>query len=245
MFKKLGVFVILLLGLAVSVSAGDVKALIVTGGCCHDYKNQKDIVAKILKDKAGIESDVLFEMKADAMKAALQKPDWHKPYGLIVYNHCHAHEKDKDFVDSIAKIHHEGKPAIALHCAMHTWHWKIQGEKSWTKVLGAVSPNHGPKSKIDVTVENKEHPVMKGVSATWLTPQGELQNIKEMLDTATVLAKGVRAEKGNKTPTPCIWVNTYGKGKIFACTLGHHNETMEQEEFKTMLGNAAKWMTGQ
>ena len=158
MIKKLTLLV-LLVGL--TIIAADKKALIVTGGCCHDYKKQKDIIASILKDKAGIASDIMFEMKPDQMKEKMSKADWHKGYDLIVYNHCHAHEKDKAFVDAIAKVHFDGKPAIALHCAMHTWHWKIQGEKSWTKLLGVVSPNHGPKSKIDVTV-TKNGLVSKG-----------------------------------------------------------------------------------
>ena len=61
----------------------------------------------------------------------------------------------------------------------------------------------------------KEHPVMKDFPDNWTTPNGELYNISEIHENTTVLALGSRTEKGDKTPTPCIWVNEYGKGKIF------------------------------
>ena len=221
------------------------KGLIVTGGCCHDYKNQKNIVGDGLKEKLNFTYDVLFEMKADKMKAALSKPDWHKGYDLILYNFCHAHETDKEFVESVAKVHSDGKPAIALHCTMHTYHWKIKGEKkAWTQFLGVTSPNHGPKSKIKVTPADTEHPIMKGFPAEWITPNGELYNIKKIHDNTKILAMGVRTEKGDKTPTPCIWTNTYGKGKVVGITLGHHNETMQHEVFQKLMINSVLWVTG-
>ena len=58
-------------------------------------------------------------------KAKLSQSGWADGYDYIVYNHCFAHEKDPDFVKSITDIHKAGKPAIALHCAMHSYHWNI------------------------------------------------------------------------------------------------------------------------
>ncbi len=247
---KLLLCVFFVCGLLINVQAEKkpskaLKGLIVTGGCCHDYKNQKNIVGDGLKEKLNFTYDVLFEMKADKMKEALSKPDWHKGYDLIIYNFCHAHEKDKELVESVAKVHSDGKPAIALHCTMHTYHWKIKGEKkAWTEFLGVTSPNHGPKSKIKVTPTDKEHPIMKGFPEEWVTPNGELYNIKKLHDNTTVLAMGVRTEKGDKTPTPCIWTNTYGKGKVVGITLGHHNETMQHEIFQKLISNSVLWVTG-
>lgn len=226
----------------------EVKALIVTGGCCHDYKNQKSIVGDGLKERLNFSYEVLFEMKAEKMKEALSKPDWHKPYDIIIYNFCHAHETDQKFIESVAKVHYDGKPAIALHCTFHTYHWKIKadanGKKAWTQFVGVTSPNHGPQSKIKVTPEDKEHPIMKGFPAEWITPNGELYNIKEVHENTKILAMGTRTEKGDKTPNPCIWVNTYGKGKLFGTTLGHHNETMQEKVYLDMLSRAVLWTTG-
>ena len=101
-----------------------------------------------------------------------------------------------------------------------------------------------PKSKISVKPV-AQHPIMKGFPNEWITPNGELYNISAMEETMTPLAMGTRLEKGVKTPTPCIWVNQYGKGKVFATTLGHHNETIQSAEYLDMLAKAALWVTGQ
>lgn len=247
---KLLLCVFFVCGLLINVQAEKkpvkaLKGLIVTGGCCHDYKNQKNIVGDGLKEKLNFTYDVLFEMKADKMKEALSKPDWHKGYDIIIYNFCHAHESDQKFVESVAKVHYDGKPSIALHCTMHTYHWKIKGEKkAWTEFLGVTSPNHGPKSKIKVVPADTEHPIMKDFPSEWITPNGELYNIKKLHDSANVLAMGTRTEKGDKTPTPCIWTNTYGKGKVVGITLGHHNETMQAKIFQDLMAKSVLWVTG-
>lgn len=221
------------------------KALYLTGGCCHDYKNQQHIIPEGMAKRIDIKTDIIFEMKAEAMKEKLSKKGWAKGYDLVIYNLCHAKETDKKFVDSVTKVHYDGVPAIALHCSMHSYHWKIKGEKTWNKLLGVTSPNHGPKSKIKVENIATDHPVMKGFPAEWNTPNGELYNIKKIEDTATILAMGTRTEKGDKTPTPCIWVNQYGKAKVFGTTLGHYNELVQSNEYLDLLSRAALWVTGQ
>lgn len=230
-------------GFITNLQAKDLKALMITGGCCHDYNLQKEIIKESLTSRLPISIDVQHDQDANEMKKKLSKTTWHQGYDLIIYNFCHAKETDKSYVDSITKVHHDGKPAIAIHCSMHSYHWKIDGEKTWNDMLGVTSPNHGPKSKIKVSVTNSDHPVMKGLPKTWTTPQGELYNIKKVHPNTKVLATGVRTEKGDKAPQALIWVNQYGKGRIFGTTLGHHNETMLQKEFTELMVNAVKWTT--
>jgi type 1 glutamine amidotransferase len=45
-------------------------------------------------------------------------------------------------------------------------------------------------------------------------------------------------------PQACIWVNQYGKGKVFATTIGHHNETVSTKEFLDLITNGVRWATG-
>jgi uncharacterized protein len=227
-----------------SLNADTLKALQLSGGCCHDYESQKGIIAKGLAERLDIEVTDYLEMDANKFKAHLSEPGWSAGYDLIIYNFCHAHEADADFIASVAKLHHDGLPAIATHCTMHSYHWKVKGDKKpWTQMLGVTSPNHGPKSKIKVDVVAPEHPVMKGIPATWTTPKGELYNVQAIHENTVVLAEGTRTEKGNKEPLACVWVNTYGKGKVFCTTLGHHNETMQAKEWMDMMANGVKWVT--
>ena len=98
------------------------KALMITGGCCHDYKKQKNIISEGISERVPTKWDIFFEMDQAKSKAHLSKKGWSDGFDYIVYNHCFAHEKDASFVKSITDIHKAGKPALALHCAMHSYH---------------------------------------------------------------------------------------------------------------------------
>ncbi len=42
-----------------------------------------------------------------------------------------------------------------------------------------------------------------------------------------------------------MWVNEYGKGKVFGTTLGHHNETMQEEVYLNLVARGLLWTVGQ
>ena len=118
--------------------------------------------------------------------------------------------------------------------------------KHWPNMLGASSKGHGPKApiKINKTKEHGNHPIMKDMPDGWMTPEGELYNVQEVYEGTKVLAYGNNGEnKAPKEPQACVWVNTHGKGKVFATTIGHHNSTMSTKEYLDMLGNAVRWVT--
>ena len=98
------------------------NGLMVTGGCCHDYKNQKNIISEGVSKRLKVKWEIFFEMDEKKSKAHLSKKGWADKADFIVWNHCFANETDSKFVDSLAAIHEAGKPGIALHCAMHSYH---------------------------------------------------------------------------------------------------------------------------
>ncbi len=38
-----------------------------------------------------------------------------------------------------------------------------------------------------------------------------------------------------------MWTNTYGEGRIFGTTLGHHNDTMKTKVYLEMLTRGFLW----
>ena len=231
-------------------SSDSKRALLITGGCCHDYDRQKDILSEGISERVPTNWDIFFEMDQEKSKARLSKSGWADNYDYIVYNHCFAHEEDGAFVKSLTDVHKAGKPAIALHCAMHSYHWKIsakEGEKkAWPDMLGASSKGHGPKAPIQInkTKEHGKHPIMRDMPDGWMTPEGELYNVQKVYEGTKVLAYGDNgANKAPNEPQACVWVNNHGKGKVFATTIGHHNSTMSTKEYLDMLGNAVRWVT--
>lgn len=218
------------------------RGLMLTGGCCHDYDKQKEILATGL----GSELDIEWKVVQEGGKGTkhqfdlLKKEGWEKDYDFVLYNICFAHEEDAAYIDSITEVHGEGLAAVSLHCTTHTYHWKTKTD-SWEQFLGVTSPRHGKHHPITVkTVEaGKEHPVMAGVPAEWVTPQGELYHIDKVWPSATVLAEGTI--DGGKKTHPVAWANSWGKGRVFGTTIGHHNETMADENYLKMVANGIRW----
>lgn len=221
----------------------EIKALLVTGEGYHDYESQKKIISEGV---TGVDWTIMHHKKPDECKADLSKEGWADDYDVIVYNICHAHEGDTKFIDSVAAVHEAGKPAVALHCTAHSFHWEVkaekgkENEKTWVKFLGVRTRNHGPKAAITVTKVKADHPIVKDLPDGWKTPEGELYNVLEVLPTATALATGHNGnnKQGDQV---CIWVNQYGKGKVFGTTIGHHNSTMQTKEYLKLLSNGIKW----
>ena len=228
------------------VAKKKIKALLVTGEGYHDYEAQKKIITEGTSKLIDIEWTVWHHKKPADAKTALSVKGWADPYDIVVYNICHASEKDANFVNGVVEMHKAGKPCVAIHCSMHSYHWKIgknrnSDDKEWNKLLGVRSPNHGKKAAISVTkLKDTDHAAVKNMPAEWKTPMGELYNIHKVYDSATVLAHGNNGDKKQGTQ-PVVWVNKYGKANVFATTLGHHNETMKTKEFLQTVSDGIVW----
>lgn len=225
------------------------KGLLVTGGGHHDYATQKEILTKELAKRVPVKWDILFEMDPRRMKGMLSNDDWAKGYDFIFYNFCFAREDDTKFIDKIIAVHKGGVPLIAMHCAMHTYHPYIKGkpeDKNWNKMLGVVSLGHGPHVPYDVTIaeEQKDHPVVQGLPPKWRTPKGELYMVPKVMEGTTVLAHGDNGSVHKPLePQPVSWVKEKDGYRVFATTMGHHNETVESKEFLDMVANGVSWAT--
>jgi len=226
------------------VSGGEkiLKGLLITGGGYHDYESQKKILSIGLSERANIDWEIVHEGEEPRQKThqfdLFKKEDWGKGYDFVLYNLCFAGEKDTAYIEGITKVHEAGLPAVALHCTMHSHHWDADTEE-WKKFLGVTSPNHGKKHPVTVTKTRPEHPAIKGLPDNWVT---ELYNVTKVWPTATVLAEGTI--DGGKTKQACIWVNQYGKGRVFATTIGHHNETVSSDGYLGLLSQGILWATG-
>ena len=45
------------------------KAFMITGGCCHDYKQQKNIISEGISERVPTKWDIFFEMDEKKSKA--------------------------------------------------------------------------------------------------------------------------------------------------------------------------------
>lgn len=222
------------------------RALLIAGGCCHDYAAQKDILKKGLEARANVVVDVIYtaDKSTKARFDIYDNPDWAKGYDVVIHDECSADVKEMPYFQNILNAH-KTIPAVNLHCAMHCY--RI-GTDDWFKFVGIHSTGHGPQEPIALDFINKEHPVTKGFE-NWTTIKEELYNNIKIFPSATPLVKGLQMvpqKDGTTKPVESVvaWVNEYEKTRVFSTTIGHNNATVSDERYLNMLTRGMLWACG-
>jgi type 1 glutamine amidotransferase len=254
----------LLAGLTTSLSAEQkpLRVLVVAGGCCHDYANQKEFLKKGIEARVNATVEVAYDptKTTKPLFELFKNPDWGKNYDVVVHDECAADITDQAYVANIVNAHKNGLPAVNLHCAMHSYRWGNYKEPvkagadnaSWFEMLGLQSTGHGPQQPIAITFTDKDSPIVKGL-ADWTTVNEELDNNVQIL-TAKTLAQGTQKvperkdKKGKVTPAQevtavVVWTNEFGpkKTRIFSTTIGHNNATVEDARYLDLVARGLLW----
>ena len=214
-----------------------IRALLITGGCCHDYERQKKILTEGISSRAYVEWEIVHQGGAatNAKIPYYENPDWAKGFDIVVHNECFADVPDPSWTQRVLKPHQDGVPAIVIHCAMHCYRDKTE---EWFKFLGVTSHGHGANYPFEVINAEPKHPAMEGFGNAWMTPKGELYQIAKVWDTAKPLAYAMSVAKKNE---PVIWTNQYGKARVFGTTIGHHNEEIADPVFLNFITKGLLW----
>ena len=225
-----------------SLRAADTKAiraLLVCGGCCHDYEHQKKILTEGLSQRANVEWTVVHAGgdKRESMIPLYDKEDWAKGYDVVLHNECFGAVTNVPFVERIAKAHFDGLPAVMLHCSTHSY--RAAQTDEWRKLIGQTSMSHEKNRDLEVKVLKPEHPVMIGFPATWLDPKDELYKNEKLWPNTIPLAQAYGQD--TKKDHMVIWVNTYGKARVFGTTLGHGNATMQDPVYLDLVARGLLW----
>jgi len=231
---RLGVF-LLLSGLASNVSAQDtghtskLKALYITGGPYHDFKNLAPLLTSKISEFASVEWQIKWGPET------FNRPDFGTGFDVVVYNMCF---DDVDpTIENVLKLTFSGKPTVAIHCAVHSF--KVSDE--WRRLLGETSRIHDPFQAFS-TVKVENHPVTKSFPENWQTAGDEMYQTVEMGPQAKVLLKA-RSPSSGKEHMVC-WTNQYGQGRVFGTTLGHDLKTAGQSDYHRLLGYGLLWVCG-
>ncbi len=235
-----------LLLLISSATAADkpapLKGLLITGGCCHDYPVQKQIITRGISQRVNITWDVVHEggTSRDHKISVYEQDEWAKKYDVIVHNECFGGVTDEQFVKSIV-AHHKGVPAVFIHCSLHSYRNSPAAE-SWRELIGVTSRSHEKHRPLDVVSLQPEHPIMTGFPSRWKTPNGELYKIEKVWDNCQPLAQAYGED--TKQDHTCIWINNYGNARVFGTSIGHHNETMNNDIWLGLVSRGLLWSVG-
>lgn len=221
---------------------GPLRALLVTGGCCHNYPFQTAQLTNAVSRHAPVTWTVVNEggRGTHAMIALYDDPKWADPYDVVVHNECFADTRQPEYIRRITEAHHAGKPAVVIHCAMHTY--RAAEIDDWREFLGVTSRRHDHQSRYRVTVVEPGHPIVRGMPVDWATPMDELYVVDKLWPNAKALATSMSERDGRSHPV--IWVNQYGKARVFGTTYGHSDDTFRDPVFLDYVSRGLLWAAG-
>ncbi len=234
------------------------RALLITGGCCHDYAKQKDILKHGLEARANVVVDQIHS-DSGATKPPLAiygNPDYAKGYDVVIHDECAADVSDPATIKGVLAPHRAGTPGVNLHCGMHCYRIGNPGEPAtagseramWFDYLGLQSSGHGPQVPIAIHYTDASAAPTRGL-ADWTTINEELYNNIQIFPTAKPLARGKQITKNKdgmskETETVVTWVNDYQGTRVFSTTIGHNNATVEDARYLDLVTRGLLWACG-
>ncbi|MGK0238259.1 MAG: ThuA domain-containing protein [Verrucomicrobiia bacterium] len=224
--------------------AAPLKILQLAGGCCHDYENQKVVIAEGLKLRFDCEVDTVHEGDDRDYELSIFKQDnWAADYDVVLFNICYGHVKNEAMIlDVVDQATREKKGIVALHCSAHSYRETTEGTAAWRAMLGVSSRKHEKRHPVKVSNRNSSHPIMKDFPKTWDIPQEEVYIIFDRAEGIEVLGDTYGPE--TEATHPVIWTNEYREARVFGTTLGHFTETMAEEVYLDLIANGTLWSVG-
>ena len=268
MHKLISLFSTALVGFALVPTfapAADVKplrVLLITGGCCHDYANQKEILKQGIEARANVVVDQIhteIPQGTPATKPPLPiygNPDYAKGYDVVIHDECAADISEPEIIKGVLAPHRAGIPAVNLHCAMHSYRIGNPSEPAapdsarsqWFDYLGLQSSGHGPQQPIAISFTDKKHAITKSLD-DWTTINEELYNNIQVLPATKALAHGKQITKNKDGSTKendyvVAWVNDYKGTRVFSTTIGHNNATVADARYLDLVTRGVLWAAG-
>ena len=228
-------------GLSAGLSAAEIRplrALLVCGGCCHDYSVQKDVLKKGIEARARVIVETVEQggVSKESRIPLYENPDWAKGYDVVIHDECFGAVADTNWITRILAPHRAGLPGVNLHCAVHSY--RAAPGELWQEYLGLRSMKHGKATPIQIRTVDNQHPIIRGLGwRDWLTGNEELYNNVKVFPSATVLQRGTQGDDD----CAITWVNRYGSTRVFSTSLGHFNETVGDERYLDLVTRGVLW----
>ncbi|MDB6121662.1 MAG: Trehalose utilization [Pedosphaera sp.] len=207
------------------------KALLLTGGGYHDYEKLAPFLTTNLSQLVNVKFDVDFNMNR------LKDEHFADKYDVVVYDVCFD-EADKASLENAIKATRNGKPTVMIHCAVHAFR-KSDQVHEWENCCGMRSKVHDPYQAFATEKLNPRSPITRNFPDDWKTPGDELYQTIELIEGSQPLLRAKSPHDGREH-TVC-WTQNYGKGRVFATTLGHDFKTAESKDYLRLLSSGLLW----
>lgn len=100
--------------------------------------------------------------------------------------------------------------------------------------------SHGPQHEFPIVIRDADHPVTRGMPASWMHAKDELyDSLRGPAENMTVLATAWSPK--TKRHEPMIMTIGYGDGRVFHTPLGHETYSLECAGFITTFQRGCEW----
>lgn len=226
---------------------GPIKVLIITGDThpAHNWKATTPVLKDQLTLPGKVEVDVTTTPARDLTDENLAK------YDVLLLNYkdqtpspetTWSDDNKKAFLKA---VHDGGKGLVLIHHASSSF-----VKPNWAEFEKAIAGGwrtqgfHGPAHQFTVRKAKAEHPISAGAPVEFIHVIDELYQNSMLTPGSTVLATAYsdpNKPKGTGKDEAVIWVNTYGKGRVFQNVLGHDAATLLDPGVQTWNRRGVIW----
>ena len=240
--------------LAVALAAGTaspaaepIKALIITGDNvkAHDWKGTTQMLQDILGASGRIKVDVTSTPAKDLNDDTLAK------YDVLILNYKETKDGAADTkwsdanMDALLKAVKGGKGLVVHHFASAAF--ANPNKPEFEKAIAGgwrTQGYHGPAHEFKVKKTAVKHPVSAGLPTEFDHVIDELYSASMRTRGSVVLATAYAdpaKPQGTGLDEAVVWVNAYGKGRVFNNALGHDTKAMSDPNYQRWMRRGVEW----
>jgi type 1 glutamine amidotransferase len=228
-------------------AAEPIKALIITGDniASHDWKGTTQLLQDFLGSSGRVKVDVTSTPAKDLTDDNLAR------YDVLILNYKETKDGAEDtrwsdankeaFLNAVKG----GKGLVVHHFASAAF-----TNPNWKEFEQAIAGGwrtqgfHGPKHEFKVKKTPVQHPISEGLPSEFDHALDELYSASMRTKGSLVLATAYAdpsKPSGTGLDEAVIWVNNYGKGRVFENALGHDTTAMSDKNYQEWMKRGVEW----
>ncbi|MEO2074891.1 MAG: ThuA domain-containing protein [Bacillus sp. (in: firmicutes)] len=202
------------------------RALILSGGWDGHHPNEITGIFNQMLVAEGFEVDIINSLQSIHTEYPL------KNYQLIIPNWTMG-QIPYDCLSAILDAVRNGTGVAGIHGGMGD---AFRNDTEYQFMVGGQFVAHpgGQDVEYSVAIKDKEHVVTKGVNDFEMRSELYYMHIDPSIH---ILA----ATRTNQIDMPVAWTKTYGKGRVFYCSIGHKPEDLMNKNCWTLVKNGILW----
>jgi type 1 glutamine amidotransferase len=219
--------------------AGKTRVLLIGGGSSHKFTEFFGVTDSATLRAAGF--TVHYTEDRDQAAAVLPEAD----VAVISVNRMFF--DTPAYRQAVFAFAEAGKGIVMLHPG--TWYAFQRWPELNARLVGGGSRGHDKLGPYTVHVRRPEHPVMRGVPASFEVidelyyMNAEPEKIPAGTAPIEVLAESSPSQKFQRAH-PVAWVTRHERARVVGITLGHDERVHDHPAFRTLLTNAVRWVGG-